>query len=91
MRDIKALHDEGITSVLNVQSLYDFKHRSIDFDQIKKYYEELGIKLVHKPIYDFNTHDLTKKLQKAVDIFKEMYEAGKHSLISYHFHQFIHN
>ena len=60
--EINILIKEGITAVICAQSDIDIKHRQIDWVNIKKYYSENNIKLVHFPIHDFNHENLVERL-----------------------------
>ena len=63
---------EGVTGVLNVQTVIDFEHRGINWDKMLQYYEENGIRAEHFPIHDFNAEDLKIKLLDGAKLLAEM-------------------
>lgn len=75
--DVVALKEQGVTAVLCVQSLKDFKHRDIKFEIMQEYYKKYDIEVEHKPINDFDEFDLIDKLEVWIGTLATMLEKDK--------------
>ena len=76
-KDFKKLYENGINTILNLQSDKDYKIRQINYrfqiDEAKKY----NISIKRYPIEDFNQKDLYYKLKGASDLLNKLIKEGK--------------
>jgi protein-tyrosine phosphatase len=63
---IEAMHQAGITAVLNLQTDEDFAHRSISWAALEAKYKELHMQVIRYPIPDFDGDALERLLPDAV-------------------------
>jgi hypothetical protein len=55
-----------------VQTVIDFEHRGIKWDNMLRYYRDQLITAVHFPIHDFNEEDLKSKLFDGASLLNKM-------------------
>jgi len=75
--EIDELHKAGIKAVLNLQTRTDMRHRSVDWEYMRKYYESKDIKAVNFEILDMNKEDMELKAYQAATHLKELIESQK--------------
>lgn len=74
--DVDKLAKSGVTGVFNVQTNEDFEHRGIQWDVIKRRYNDQGIKVVRYPIRDFDRNSLREELNGATHALESMFKLG---------------
>lgn len=72
--DVRALKEEGVTAVLNLQTDDDFDYWNIDWEDLKGAYDESRILALRYPIRDFDMAHLRERLQGGMDLLDEMLE-----------------
>ena len=70
--DVLALKEEDVTAILNLQTDGDFEYWSIDWEYVKRAYDESRILAVRYPIRDFDMAHLRERLQGGVELLDEM-------------------
>ena len=75
--DFKKLYENGINSILNVQTDKDMKIRQINYQFQLELAKKYKIKIYRYPIEDFNQIDLYNKLKGAGDLLNELIKEGK--------------
>jgi protein-tyrosine phosphatase len=71
-KDVRILEEEGVTAVLNLQTDDDFVYWGIDWEGLKRTYDESRILALRYPIRDFDVAHLRVRLQGGVDLLDEM-------------------
>ena len=75
--DFQIIAQNGIDSILNVQSDKDLIFRQINHTLQLKQAKNLGITINRYPIEDFNQEDLFEKLKGAGDLLNKLIKEGK--------------
>lgn len=75
--DVDAMAEGGVTGVFNVQTDEDFKHRGVQWDLLKKRYDQVGIKVVRYPIRDFDRDSLKSHLHGATHALDDLIQEGR--------------
>lgn len=70
--DIELMVDQGVTAVLNLQTVIDMNHREVQWDVKQLYYKKMGVKAIHYPIHDFNHRNLVERIRGAADVVKDL-------------------
>lgn len=73
--DVKALRDQGVTAVVNLQSDDDFAYHGIDWSALRAAYFAHRVDARRVPITDFDDDDLREKLAEAVRVLGELIDA----------------
>jgi protein-tyrosine phosphatase len=71
-KDILKLKKEGVSAVLNLQTDSDFASWGINWEGLKRGYDQSHIFAVRYPIRDFDMVHLRERLEGGVDILNEM-------------------
>ncbi|KAF6005396.1 hypothetical protein F1559_004884 [Cyanidiococcus yangmingshanensis] len=74
---VEAMHQAGITAVLNLQTDEDFAHRNISWPALEAKYKELSMQIIRYPIPDFNAEALERLLPGAVRALDTAVKTGQ--------------
>lgn len=75
--DVERLRSEhGVTAVLNVQTDEDMDAWGIDWDELQRAYERVGIAVRREPVRDFDVEALRQRLPDCVRALEELCEQG---------------
>lgn len=72
--DIDKLKSDDIRAVLNLQTSYDMKYRSIPWEFLKNYYEQNQILVINFQIIDMDYEDIKNKGFEAAQILNKLVE-----------------
>jgi len=70
--EIKNLAKQDIKAVLNLQTRSDMKHRSIDWEELRRCYKESKIKVINFSITDMCVEDIRCKAYDAANVLNEL-------------------
>ena len=76
-QDFKTISEQGINTILNVQTNGDLEYRLLDINVLNNYANKYGIKIQRYPIIDFNKEELYNKLKDAADLLNQLIQEGK--------------
>lgn len=75
--DVTRLNSQlKVTAILSLQTDADFKNYQIDFDELSKAYQDVGIQFYRFPITDFDADDMSKKLIEPVQMLASLLDQG---------------
>ncbi len=81
--DISVLVGQDVKAVLSLQSKEDIDIKSIDWDEIKKFYQKIGIKIMNMSVLDSDIHDIIDKAYDAAVLLNHLItKYGVQSLFS---------
>ena len=63
---------DGIKAVFNLQTSYDMKYRSIEWESLKNYYDQNQLEVVNFQIIDMNYEDMKNKGLEVVQILRKL-------------------
>jgi len=66
------LAKQDIKAVLNLQTRSDMKHRSIDWEELRRCYKESKIKVINFSITDMCVEDIRCKAYDAANVLNEL-------------------
>lgn len=69
--------NDGIKAVFNLQTSYDMKFRSIEWQSLKTYYEQNELQIVNFQIIDMNYEDMKNKGLEGVQILNKLAEKSQ--------------
>jgi len=70
--EIKCLAKQDVKAVLNLQTRSDMKHRSIDWEELKRCYRDSKIKVINFSITDMCVEDIRCKAYDAATVLNEL-------------------
>jgi len=77
IKDIDQLKAQGITAILNLQTMQDLERYCVDWPRIKSYCQAINMIIEHFPIIDMDPADLKFKCKDAVQILHKLLHQGK--------------
>ena len=83
MEEIDKLSELGVKAILCLQTRYDMRHRLINWDEMKKYYESKQILAVNFEIIDMSKEDMEIKAFHAASLLKQLIQNHNVNAIIY--------
>lgn len=74
--DIDRLRNEGITTVLNLQTRDDLEHLHVDWQRLLAAYRRVGVEVRRVPVRDFDEDDLRARLPDCVRTLDSLLQDG---------------